>query len=149
MVYCVQTLVWRWLCPLCCKTFRHLPPFLLPHKRFMNSSIIEIASKVLRKKQKSYASSVKNDEPNRTSIQYERGDGTVLSPSSSWRWIQCMALIMREVLSTNPESATEKGLLQSEKDHHKFCCGKANSESRYENLYRARWVFLNEILEFS
>lgn len=149
MVYCAMITVLRWSCKHCRKTFRHLPPFLKPYKRFITPVITEISSKIiLSTKHKTYEKSVTNSPPNQTKIVYADGSGSRLSASSCWRWISCMSEIFLHLLNGAPCAATESSIAKSEADTHMFSAFQANSTERFIELHNARKLHLSEKFNF-
>lgn len=138
-----QIIVGRWLCPHCLTTFRHLPPFIEQHKRYMTCTIEEVAASVLTKRRKPYRTVVKRPPPNRISYIYERGDGSSMSHSSCWHWIAWMAAITLMVLAQQPEAATASSRENFERDGHVFSPEQAKTAERFEALYLARRLHLS------
>ncbi len=104
VVMVVLTFLLRWKCSLCGATFTQYPPFVLPHKRFVLTDIVQFGEKYLTNKNSSYADAVKNDE---NDIGYIGKNGlcdNFFSPSSVWRFLQylsCMVQSNRELFCEN------------------------------------------------
>ncbi len=141
MVHRFDCFVMLWLCKNCCRSFRHLPAFLKPHKRFITPSILERVSKVILPPGKSYRSASRNDPPRRTRICYNEGHGDALSHVSIWRWIQWMGEMMAFMLSENPTMATD-----TVEDDFEFSMDQAVEPKCRENLYLARRLWLGQHL---
>ena len=141
-------IVGRWLCPFCKKTFRHLPPFLAQHKRFMNQTIDQVAAVVLTQKRKPYRKAVKRPPPNQMSYSYERDHGCGISHSTCWRWIAWMAVVTLAIFSQQPKAATASSCATLERDGHVFAPEQARSAERVEVLHQARWLHLSKKLKF-
>ncbi len=127
----------RWLCPFCGSTFRHLPPFLEPHKRFMTQTIDQVAGAVLARRRKRYRDAVKQPPPNQQSYIYDTADGRSMSHTTCWRWITWMAAMALTILSQQPEAATAS-CSGPKRDEHVFAAEQARSAERFDVLYQAR-----------
>ena len=143
LVHRSHVFVILWSCSACHRSFRHLPPFLKPHKRFVTPTIEEKSSAVLKYKRKPYRETVLNEPPNQTHIQYEgeEMDGSKLSHVTVWRWIQWMGVVMRTLLSTQPEMATEVP-----EDGFEYSKLQAKRPECMENLILARKLWMAQIL---
>jgi len=148
-VYYRAILIWRWTCSRCKKTFRHLPPFLEPYKRFITPVISHIAKRVLVEERMPYEQAVLISKSDNRAIIYNRGDGSSLSASTCWRWIQWMATLLEPYLSENPKSATDMTFSKHETNSHCFNRNQAKSEKRHKNLHLARRVLFEVISGFS
>ena len=88
------TLLPRWKCEVCQKTFTAYPPFAVPHKRFVLSDIEKLCQRYLKDRQETYYSTVSNEG---SPIGYDEGtDSEVnhfLAPSTLWRWISWLGRI--------------------------------------------------------
>ncbi len=135
--------VGRWLCSVCLKTFRHLPPFLYFRKRYMTGVIEAVAASVLVRKRQPYRKAVAQPPPNRIPLIYECGNGSRMSPSSCWRWITWMASLTLAILSQQPAVATESSKSRSELDLFSFAPQQARSVERLVELQHARRFHLS------
>lgn len=82
----VISLLVRWKCPICGRTFTEYPAFVLPYKRYVLMDIERLGEDYLENK-KSYQQTVSCEDG---VIGYEERDGKIderqLSPSTPWRW---------------------------------------------------------------
>ena len=141
MVHERTVLVIRWLCKNCHRFFRHLPPFLRRFKRFITPTIKEKASQILSKPRKHYRSTVVNEPPRKTKIIYAKGDGSRLSHTSVWRWVQWMGGVMADLLSRDPMMATV-----GESAPFEFSPFQALKPKTIGNLTLARRLWLGSFL---
>ena len=85
----LMTLLPRWKCSSCRKTFTVYPSFASPYKRYVLEDIEKISKKYMGDEQQTYDTAVNNKG---SSIGYEeKGDKNVdhfLAPSTLWRWIR-------------------------------------------------------------
>lgn len=142
LVRTAPVLVILWTCMTCHRSFRHLPPFLKRHKRFITPTILEKASKVLSKKRQSYRPTVNADPPRKIPNLYARGDGSALSHTSVWRWVQWMAEVSQKVLSIRPHMAGKD--LDETFEFSEFQSVKSKCR---ENLYLARRCWISSFLD--
>lgn len=73
----------RWKCKRCWFTFTDYPPFSLPNKRFVKSTVFELTSNYCDFRSTTYR---KLDRPQCDSPRDEQY-GMKLAPSNPWRWI--------------------------------------------------------------
>ncbi len=93
VVKVVITLLLRWKCPKCGATFTQYPPFILPHKRFVLTDIVQFGEQFLTSEDSSYEDVAKTDG---TNICYLDENGlceSFFSPSSVWRFLEYLASI--------------------------------------------------------
>lgn len=84
----VQSLVTRWKCPLCGKTFTLYPDFALPYKRYVLSSIMDICRQYLEEYDQSYRGVVTlNNMEYYYEKPFEDGACPVLAHSTPHRWL--------------------------------------------------------------
>jgi len=85
----IMSLLARWKCPACGKTFTTYPPFALPHKRYVLTDIKRLSKQYLEDEHQSYRTTVTFKG---LPIGYqEKDDKNVdhfLDPSTAWRWIR-------------------------------------------------------------
>ncbi len=83
----VLSLLVRWECPICGRTFTEYPAFALPYKRYVLMDI-ELLCEDYLENEKSYQETVSCEDE---VIGYEEKAGKVderqLSPSTPWRWL--------------------------------------------------------------
>jgi hypothetical protein len=143
LVYRDDVFVILWTCTACHRSFRHLPPFLKPHKRFVTPNIVEKSSEVLKRKRKPYRQAALNEPPNKTAILYDGKEmmGSKLSHVTVWRWVQWMGEFMSGLLSTQPKMATK-----APEDGFEFSELQAKEPKCRENLVLARRLWLAQVL---
>lgn len=142
LVHTASVLVMLWTCVKCHRSFRHLPPFLKRHKRFITPSILEKATKVLSKKRQPYRSTVRTDPPRKRPILYAQGDGSAMAHTSVWRWIQWMGNYASKVLSLYPKMAQTEP--EESFEYSEF---QAVEPRCRENLYLARRCWKRSFLD--
>ena len=85
----IMTLLARWKCVECGKTFTAYPPFVCPHKRYALDDILRLSSKYIQDEQQTYYTAVTHEG---SSIGYEEENNQYvdhfLAPSTLWRWIR-------------------------------------------------------------
>lgn len=89
----IMTLLPRWKCSTCGKTFTIYPSFALPHKRYVLDDIKRLSKKYLENEQQTYCMAVTHGG---SPIGYEEDDKNVdhfLAPSTPWRWIRWLGNI--------------------------------------------------------
>ena len=93
------SLLIRWECPLCGKTFTQYPPFALPYKRYVRQVVEERAGKYLREESCTYRGTVqaRNGAIGYASPQEDVIDERQLVPSTVWRWLSFLGE-MKETL---------------------------------------------------
>jgi hypothetical protein len=84
----ILTLLPRWKCEVCQKTFTVYPPFAVPHKRFVLCDIEKLCQRYIKDREETYCSTVSNEG---LPIGYDEGTNNAadhfLAPSTIWRWI--------------------------------------------------------------
>jgi transposase-like protein len=83
------SLLIRWKCPLCGRTFMQYPPFALPHKRYVRQAVEALAGRYVREESCTYREAVKarGGAIGYAAAQDERIDERQLVPSTVWRWL--------------------------------------------------------------
>lgn len=139
--------VWRWACELCRHTFRHLPPFIEPFKRYATFAISEFAARVLDSPCSPYRKATeKSRNDSRKSSHFWTGGAQGLSHSTVWRWITWMAKITIHCLETQPEAGTAESILLSEKAAFTFPLQRYQSAERLNQLHWAKWLMKHQKL---
>jgi hypothetical protein len=141
MAHKTHVFVILWFCVNCQRSFRHLPPFLQRFKRFMTPTILDKSTEVLKKTRQPYRSTAVNEPPNQSAIVYNNGNGSRLSHTSVWRWIQWMGGVMAKLLSLHPKMATT-----TEPECFEYSTFQAQKPKTLENLYLARRLWLGSWL---
>jgi len=142
MAHRVPILLMRWMCRHCRKTFRQYPHFLEPSKRFITPTITLIVEKVIKSPRKRYDDAVKTEGPNKIPHFYRDSDKR-LSPTTCWRWITWVALVMAKTLSSQPTVATEDTAQKFGAAEEFFHPNQAQSPERFAELYSARRLILD------
>lgn len=97
-VHIIKSLLVRWKCPICGKTFTDYPSFALPHKRYILMDTERFSGDYVEDEEQTYRKVV---YPQDTEISYKEPDdkGVVRSlvPSTLWRWISSLGS-MKETL---------------------------------------------------
>jgi len=82
------TLLIRWKCPLCKKTFVSYPKFLLRYKQYVATNILTLCSTYLEQDHETYRSTITD---NGTAIGYaddeDKIDERQLAHPTLWRWL--------------------------------------------------------------
>jgi hypothetical protein len=144
----VAIFVLKWACAFCKKSFRHLPPFLRPYKRFSTPAIAEVVEKLLAPKipkHTTYEATVSRKSDHRKII-YDDNSGSRVSPSTCWVWISWMAGVMVEFTLKNPVMATERTMSETESVTQGFHPRQAKSKERFASLYQARKLWFSKKL---
>jgi transposase-like protein len=83
------SLLIRWKCPLCGKTFTQYPPFALPHKRYVRQVVEALAGKYVNEESCTYREAVKvrGGAIGYASVQDDEIDERQLVHSTIWRWL--------------------------------------------------------------
>lgn len=86
------SLLIRWECPLCGKTFTQYPPFALPRKRYVRQAVEALAGKYVLDDSYTYreAVRVRGGAIGYASSQDDEIDERQLVPSTVWRWLSFM-----------------------------------------------------------
>ena len=140
LIHRLHVHVYLWACSACGRSFRHLPPFLKPNKRFATPTIINRTSEVLKRKRRPYRKTALNEAPNPIPIVYDK-ENVALAHTSVWRWIQCMAETMTQIISAKPKMAT--GL---ETETFEFSELQWKEPEYRENLNLARQFLMGQFL---
>lgn len=92
----IKSLLVRWRCPICGKTFTDYPPFALPHKRYVLMDVERLSREYVEGEQQTYCKVVSHDD---ASIGYWQGDGKpvhhFLERSTPWRWISFLGSMIK------------------------------------------------------
>lgn len=93
------SLLIRWKCPLCGKTFTQYPPFALPHKRYVRQVVEALAGKYVREESCTYREAVKvrGGAIGYASPEDDEIDERQLVHSTVWRWLSFLGK-MKETL---------------------------------------------------
>jgi len=98
-VHIIKSLLVRWKCPVCGKTFTDYPSFALPHKRFVVMDTERFSREYLEHERQTYRKAVC---PQSIPIGYQEPDGRpvehFLAHSTLWRWISSLGS-MKNTLS--------------------------------------------------
>jgi len=106
----VESLLLRWKCPLCEKTFTDYPEFAEPYKRYVKPAIEQFSAEYLQeeKEKQSYRRAVTTAD-NRP-LYYKKDEITVndktLSHTSVWKWIGSMGSVDTAPEPANTTTAT-------------------------------------------
>ncbi len=107
-IYVVKSLLLRWKCPICGKTFTDYPFFAAPHKRYVVMDMERLSAEYLEDEQQSYRKVV---NPLNIPIGYhEPDDGPVehlLAHSTPWRWIHTLGS-MKNTLTESLQLVKQK-----------------------------------------
>lgn len=79
----IQGLVIQWKCPLCLRTFRQLPAWAEPRKRYVTATAVCLAEKYLDEDQATYRSVARRGHADHWGIE----EGRELSHVTLWRWV--------------------------------------------------------------
>ncbi|MBF0235338.1 MAG: hypothetical protein HQK65_20230 [Desulfamplus sp.] len=131
--------VWCWMCSLCYKTFRHLPPFVEPYKRYVTPTIHKIVSRVIDRSCWKYRKSVLWSVTDSRRLGHFFDDQG-LAHSSVWWWVVWMSKAMKFFLQHNPKVGNEDSILAYEKNMFSFPSERYRSAERLNELHRARWL---------
>ena len=145
LIHKMKIMLCRWICRRCLKTMRQYPDFLEPYKRYITPTIKAIAGKVLNHRRKPYAEAVKTEGSKKIPHFYKDSDRR-LSPSTCWRWITWMALLLAEKLKVHPVVATEESAQKLCVSEGFFHPHQARSAARFAELYDARRLNLLKFL---
>ena len=90
-VYVIKSLLLRWKCPICGKTFTDYPFFAAPHKRYVVMDMERFSEEYIENERQSYRKVV---TPLSTPIGYHEPDDRpvehFLAHSTPWRWIHAL-----------------------------------------------------------
>ena len=82
------TLLARWKCLECGKTFTIYPPFAAPHKRYTIIDILSLRNKLIKDEQQTCYTAVTHEgSPIGYQEENEKNVDHFLAPSTVWRWI--------------------------------------------------------------
>lgn len=84
IVRVVMTILLRWKCSLCKKTFTDYPPFAVPYKRFVRDNLEGFAARYVERDKETYRSVVR---PEKTAIGYEGDQEHQFEHSTVWKWL--------------------------------------------------------------
>jgi hypothetical protein len=137
----IISLLVRWKCPICGRTFTEYPDFALPYKRYVLMDIERLSEDYLEN-EKSYQQGVSCEGE---AIGYEERDGKIderqLSASTLWRWVGSVGLMdnvltegLNLIRQKDPDSYLFRGLLA-------LWPGKYRSEER-KVLLQSAWKLL-------
>ncbi len=128
LVKVVTTLLLRWKCPNCGVTFTQYPLFILPHKRFVLTDIVQFAEKYLTSEDSNYADVVKTDGSGIGYLDENDLCDSFLSPSSVWRFLKYLVCIYE----------SNRGIFREKYGKLKpIPSSKFRSKQRKKLLYRA------------
>jgi len=83
------TLLARWKCLDCGKTFTIYPPFAAPHKRYTMTDILSLRNKLIQDEQQTCYTAVTHEgSPIGYQEENEKNVDHFLAPSTLWRWIK-------------------------------------------------------------
>lgn len=142
LVHREYVLVLLWTCTCCSRSFRHLPPFLRKHKRFITPTIKDMAANILRRRRQPYRKTARKGPPHPKPILYAKGDGSRLSHVSIWRWIQWMGEEMAQLTNLHPKMAKAN----EEQAPFEYSPLQAISLKCREKLYLAQEYWLGAFL---
>ena len=139
--------MWRWGCGLCGSTFRLLPTFLEPYKRYSTVTINEMASKIIEPHHSSYreASHKSRDDSGRIPHHWNP-DNAALAHTTIWRWITWMSVVTVLILKLQPECGTEETILKAESSRCWVPPERWKERWRMDQIHRARWLKRNRKL---
>ena len=90
-IHVIKSLLVRWKCPICGKTFTDYPAFALPHKRYVLMDIERLSSSYVENEHQSYRETVCDQQ---MQMGYQGTDSEIderlLEPSTPWRWISSL-----------------------------------------------------------
>lgn len=84
LVKVIITVLIRWKCPLCKKTFSMYPSFAVAHKQYTLPQILEISERYLKQKEVCYEDAPREGE---LRIGYLGKPDSFLAGSTVWRWV--------------------------------------------------------------
>ena len=95
-VHVIKSLLVRWRCPICGRTFTDYPSFALPHKRYVLMDIERLSRDYVEDEQQTYRKVVSDQD---MPIGYQGCDNEIderfLVPSTPWRWISSLGSIKK------------------------------------------------------
>jgi len=146
-VHRLTCLVWRWGCGLCGATFRLLPPFIQPYKRYCTFSIDKMASKVLDPHHSSYREASHQSRTDRSRITHHwNPDKAALAHTTIWRWIVWMSAMTLLIVKLQPQSSTDETILRAEADRCQIPPERWKMPCRLDQIHLARWLKRNRKL---
>jgi hypothetical protein len=87
----IKSLLVRWRCPICGKTFTDYPAFALPHKRYVLMDMERLSKDYVEDEQRTYRKTVCHQKMR---IGYQGSDDDIderfLEHSTPWRWISSL-----------------------------------------------------------
>ncbi len=90
-VHVIKSLLVRWRCPICGKTFTDYPAFALPHKRYVLMDMERLCKEYVEDEQRTYRKTVWHQNMR---IGYQGSDDDIderfLEHSTPWRWISSL-----------------------------------------------------------
>lgn len=138
------TILLRWKCSICKKTFIDYPDFCLPYKRYTRDVILELSSKYLEEAQTSYEDCVSDEnkvpithEADETSNEGESELYKTFEKSTLHRWLGGLGKLksLENIRSLIGQKSTKSALLRS---CTPIFAKKYRSEARKEILQRAQ-----------
>jgi len=109
LVRTILSLLPRWKCPLCGKTFTGYPPFAVRYKRYVRQTVMESGRRYVEEDRMTYREGVrKNDLPIFRDGEEEKIDDRALAPSTLHRWITSLGSLA-ETLRAALELLGSKG----------------------------------------
>lgn len=137
----IISLLIRWKCPICGRTFTEYPAFALPYKRYVLMDIERLSEDYLED-EKSYQQTVSHEGE---AIGYEERDGKIderqLSASTPWRWLGFLGSMnntLTEVLNLIEQKAPQSSIFRQLLP---LWPGKYRSEKR-KLLLQSAWKLL-------
>jgi transposase len=101
-VQTVTTLLIRWKCPLCKKTFVSYPNFLLPYRQYVAANILGLSSAYLDQDYETYRSTTTH---NGSAIGYADDENKIderqFAHSTIWRWLSSLGTAARMLKPEN------------------------------------------------
>jgi hypothetical protein len=97
-VQVIFSLLLRWKCPICDKTFTDYPFFALPHKRYTLMDIERLCKDYIENEKQTYLKAASHDGMR---IGYQGSDSKdedrLLEPSTLWRWIGYLGAMKKTI----------------------------------------------------
>lgn len=116
LVHRIESLLMRWKCPLCDKTWTQYPEYALAYKRYTKEDLREFTSKYLEGDLMTYRKSV---QKRGLAIFHEgiegENEGKSLSPSTVWHWLGftgSLLLLIADCLAMIKEKSPESGVFR-------------------------------------
>ncbi len=125
----IRSWVVRWRCHNCRRTFTDCPPFALPHKRFVKSTIFAVGGRFVGEPCSSYREC---GTANRAPIEYDSRpeDPPMFSHSTLWRWLSWLGEMPRTVFAATQLLYAKQPNLTLHREAWMIAPEKYRSESR-------------------